>query len=101
MRREGMSLINLTPAETERLSVAIEELSRATLILSQVMRKGWKWDGRDDARKIVARELGNAEASINLLAAAHDIDIADVIKATGERKAFYKSKLARQPKETL
>lgn len=68
---------NLSPAETERLALLLEEMSEASQIIGKILRHGYSSfnpNGPLSNRRMLEMELGHVKVALTLMEESHDVD---------------------------
>jgi NTP pyrophosphatase (non-canonical NTP hydrolase) len=86
----GLNFNQLTPAETERLSLLAEEMGEVIQVIGKILRHGYESsnplkENSQINRRILEKEIGDVELIIYMMAEAHDIDRNDVDRARIEK----------------
>lgn len=85
-----MSMYNkLTPAQTERLYLLLEEMGEAQQAIGKVLRHGYEEthpDGGPTNRESLERELGDVAAAVHMLAVKLDVRL-ELVYDRSEAKA--------------
>jgi len=71
----------LTPAETERLAILMEESAEVIHVCGKILRHGYESahpDGGPTNLELLEKELGHVSAAMTNMSAAQDFDMSNV-----------------------
>lgn len=96
-----MSFNGLTPAETERLALLVEELGEAIHAVGKILRHGYRTNPLlkhgPTNREALERELADIRVAMGMLANASDISWAKILKMEYEKVNAIGKYLHHQP----
>lgn len=78
----------LTPAQTERLALLLEEMGEAQQVIGKILRHGYESthpDGGPTNRSLLETEIGHVEQAIFLMHEAEDLDPLAVFDSVDEK----------------
>jgi hypothetical protein len=90
----------LTPAEAERLAILAEECGEIIQIVGKILRHGYESthpNGGPPNREILTKEMGDYEAAVQRMWAAHDIDTDGIFYHCKQKEQSIKKYLHHQP----